>query len=259
MGRRQPMRAGAGRAHAEPPGSVLAGLRLVFLSHVNDPAATSLFPGDPEFSLDAVAAIAERGFFQHYVREAEHTGTHWGAPAHFREGGLAADRLDPGDLYLPAVKIDMRARAAADADAALRPADLEAFERRHGPIPDESAIVLWTGWEDRWGTAAYPNVDADGALHQPGFGREAVEWLLERGRLGRRGALGTDTFGPDLGVDDTFAVSRRLYDRHRISLECMANLAALPPTGAWVLVGGPRNRAGSGSTATIYGVLPPGG
>ena len=47
-----------------------------------------------------------------------------------------------------------------------------------------------------------------------------------------------------------------LYDRHRISLENLANLESLPARGAWVLVGGPRNKAGSGSTATIYGVLP---
>ena len=35
------------------------------------------------------------------------------------------------------------------------------------------------------------------------------------------------------------------------------NLAALPPTGAYVLCGGSINRNGAGSTATIYGVLPP--
>jgi kynurenine formamidase len=51
-------------------------------------------------------------------------------------------------------------------------------------------------------------------------------------------------------------VSVALYDRHRISLENLANLGSLPPTGAWVLVGGPRHKVGSGSTATIFGVLP---
>ena len=230
----------------------------MFLSHVNDPAVTNVFPGDPEFTLETVNTIPEDGFYMQYVREAEHTGTHWGAPAHFQEGGLTADQLDPGDLFLPAVKIDIRQKAAANADYALTVADLEAFERRHGPIPRQSAIVLWTGWEDRWGTPAYPNFDADGVLHQPGFGIEAAQWLVDHGKLGKRGSLGTDTFGADLGIDDTFAVSTLLFDRHRISLENMANLAKLPTTGAWVLVAGPINHAGSGSTATIYGVLPPG-
>ena len=250
---------GQGNNNGQGNGDVLAKLGLVFLSHVNDPAVTNLFPGDPEFTLEVINTIPEDGFYMQYVREGEHTGTHWGAPAHFQEGGLTADQLDPGDLFLPAVKIDIRAKAAANADYALTVADLKDFERRNGPIPKQSAIVLWTGWEDRWGTPAYPNLDADGVIHQPGFGLEAAEWLVDHGKLGNRGSLGTDTFGADLGIDETFAVTTLLFDRHRISLENMANLAALPTTGAWVLVGGPRNAAGSGSTATIYGVLPPRG
>ena len=243
----------AGPAHRSP----LAGLRLVNLSHVNDPATTSVFPGDPEFTLTTVATVPEDGFYMQYVQEAEHTGTHWGAPAHFEEGGLTADQLDPGDLFLPAARVDVRAKAAADADYAVTIADLRAHERRHGRIPQGAAVILWTGWAERWGTPAYPNLDADGVIHQPGFSPEAAQWLIDTGRLGRRGALGTDTFGPDRGVDDSFAVSVLLYARHRISLENLANLADLPSTGARVLVGAPINKAGSGSTATIYGVLPP--
>jgi kynurenine formamidase len=249
---------GAGGGGGPGGSSVLARLRLVFLSHVNDPATTPVFPGDPEFTLETVATVPADGFYMQYVREGEHTGTHWGAPAHFQEGGLTADRLDPGDLFLPAVRIDVRDRATADADYGLTVADLQAWERRHGRIPAGAAVILWTGWEDRWGTPAYANLDADGVIHQPGFTVEAVQWLIATGRLGRRGSLGTDTFGADRGIDDTFAASTLLFDRHRISLENLANLGALPTTGAWVLVGGPVNHAGSGSTATVYGVLPPG-
>jgi kynurenine formamidase len=231
---------------------------LIFLSHVNDPATTSLFPGDPEFTLETMATVPVDGFYMQYVREGEHTGTHWGAPAHFQEGGLTADELDPGDLLLPAVKIDVRAQAAADPDYGVTIDDVRRWTRRHGRIPRGAAVILWTGWDTRWGTDAYPNLDADGVIHQPGFLPETVQWLIDTRRLDERGALGTDTFGPDRGIDDTFAVSVLLYDRHRISLENLTNLASLPAAGAWVLVGGPRNKAGSGSTATIYGVLPGG-
>ena len=82
---------------------------------------------------------------------------------------------------------------------------------------------------------------------------------METGKLGRRGALGTDTFGPDLGLDDTYAVSKLLYREHRISLEVLANLAELPPTGAWILVGGTVNRGGSGSPASVYALMPKNG
>ena len=116
-------------------------------------------------------------------------------------------------------------------------------------------MVAWTGWDEKWGTPEFIGT-GESADHQPGFAVETVEWLVRTGRLGRRGALGIDTFGPDLGTDDTYAVSKLLYREHRISLECLANLAELPATGAWVLVGAALYRSGSGSPATIFALLP---
>jgi kynurenine formamidase len=83
-----------------------------------------------------------------------------------------------------------------------------------------------------------------------------VKWLIRHGVLGDRGALGTDTFGPDPGTDERFRESSLVFHRHRIDLENLAHVAALPPSGAWIVVGGPRNSHGSGSPATIYGLIP---
>src|SRR3989440_6701469 len=179
----------AGPAAAGGAGLSLDQLRLVFLSHVNDPATTSGFPGDPEFTLTTAFTVPVDGFYLQYVQEGEHTGTHWGAPVHFHENGLAADELDANDLFLPAVKIDIRAKAAQNADYALTVADLKAWERDHGRIPDGAAVVLWTGWESRWGTDAYANFDAEGVMHQPGFSIEAAQWLVDTGRPGKPGSL----------------------------------------------------------------------
>jgi kynurenine formamidase len=233
-------------------------LRLVSLSHVNDPATTHLFSGDPPFELETIATIERDGHYLQYVREGEHTGTHWGAPGHFNAGEALADDLDPEDLFRPAVKIDVRTECSHDDDYALTIADITAWEERHGRIPDESFVIMWTGWERRWGTGAWDNRDAGGVMHQPGYGIDVAQWLVDTGRLGYRGGTGIDTFGPDLGKDETYAVSRLIYQRHRISLEVLANLAALPTTGAHILCGGHINRAGAGSTALIYGVIPPG-
>ena len=250
---------GPGAAEASgprPPG--LGDVRVVNLAHVNDPATTPVFPGDPEFTLTKVADYDPDGFYQQYVSEAEHTGTHWGAPCHFLEGGRCADDLAAQDLYLPAVRIDVRGLVRGNADYEVTVADLRRWERRHGRIPQGAAVILQTGWETRWGTPAYANFDSEGGLHQPGFSLAAAQWLLDTGRLGRRGALGTDTFGPDAGINEDYSVSTLLYGQRRISLENLANLDSLPARGAYVLVGGPINRNGSGSTATIFGLLPPG-
>ncbi|MEU0505134.1 cyclase family protein [Nocardia sp. NPDC005998] len=229
--------------------------RLVSLSHVHDPATTPLFPGDPEFRTDIAATVANDGYYLRHIQQGEHTGTHWGAPIHFHVDGLAADELDLEDLLLPAVKIDVRDQCAHDRDYAISVDDLKQWESRHGRIPDGSAVVAWTGWDGKWGTPEFIGTD-ESAYHQPGFAVQTVEWLLRTGRLGRRGALGIDTFGPDLGSDDSYAASKLLYREHRISLECLANLAELPATGAWVLVGGALYRGGSGSPATIFALMP---
>jgi kynurenine formamidase len=228
---------------------------LINLSHVHDPATTSTYPGDPPFELRTVATIDVDGYYLREVRAAEHTGTHWGAPGHFNAGEPLADDLDVNDLYLPAVKIDVRPRCAGKPDYEVTVEDLEEFERRYGRIPPASMVIIWTGWESRWGTPAFANLDSAGIPHQPGFALETVRWLIDTGRIGHTGGTGTDTFGPDPGRDRTFAVSRQVYRRHRISLEALANLSALPPTGAHILCGGTINRRGSGSSATIYGLL----
>ena len=232
--------------------------RLISLSHVNDPARTNIYPGDPAFELETIATIEEDGYYLQYVREGEATGTHWGAPGHFNAGEPLADDLDPNDLFLPAVKIDVRDKCARNADYALTIDDVKQWERRHGRIPDESMIIMWTGWEYKWGTDAFPNLDADGVLHQPGFAPQTVQWFIDTGRIGRNGGTGIDTFGPDLGTDPDFRASLLVYRRHRISLEILANLAQFPTTGASILCGGFINAKGSGSTALIYGVIPPG-
>jgi kynurenine formamidase len=233
-------------------------VRLVSLSHVNDPATTNIYPGDPPFELETVATIEKEGFYLRYVRQGEHTGTHWGAAGHFNAGEPLADELDLTDLFLPAVKIDVREQCAANADYEITIADVETWESQHRRIRAGTMVIIWTGWDTRWGTEAYVNRDADGTIHQPGLAVDTVRWLIGTGRLGDRGGIGTDTFSPDPGRDHTYAVSRLVYQRHRISLEVLANLVELPPTGAHVLCGGQINRAGSGSPGLIYGVLPPG-
>ena len=241
---------------------VPAGFRgVVFLSHVNDPATTPGFPGDPEFTLTTAFTVRDNGYYLQEVTEGEHTGSHWGAPCHFHEGELCADQLDPSDLIRPAVVIDIRAQVRRNVDYQLTVGDLKRGQARYGPMPKGAAVFAWTGC-DRWWSAAetgrnYYNCGTGlEGLHQPGFSLAAVQWLIDHRILGRQGALGTDTFGPDPGTDEEFLESSLVLHRHRLTLENLTGLGQLPPRGAWVVVGGPRNRAGSGSPATIFGLVP---
>ena len=224
------------------------------LSHPLSAHRVSVFPGDPPPSLETVCTLDEHGYYLQAVAVGEHTGTHWGAPAHFNAGEAAADELDAEDFVLPGVKIDITDRAAGDRDYALTVQDLLDWQNRHGPLPSHAAVLLHTGWDKYWGTDDFANIDNDGTLHHPGFSVESVHWLLGHGILGRRGALGTEAFGPDVGTDDTFTVSKLLYREHRLSLEILANLGALPAMDFTVVVGGFITENGSGSPATVYAI-----
>jgi kynurenine formamidase len=246
----------------DAPAPTLRGFRkVVFLSHVNDPATTPGFPGDPAFRITTAFTVPADGFYLQYVKEGEHTGTHWGAPCHFHTGEPCADRLDAADLVRPAVVVDVRAKAARNVDYQVTVGDLKAWEAHHGRMPAGAAVIAWTGCDRFWsarqtGRNYYNCGSGRPGLHQPGFSLAAVRWLIDRGVLGRQGALGTDTFGPDPGTDEQFRESSLVFHRHRIDLENLTGLGQLPPRGAWVVVGGPRNRDGSGSPATIFGLVP---
>jgi kynurenine formamidase len=235
--------------HAAPFGFT----KVVFLSHVMDDGGPA-FPGDPPVEVHPVATFERDGYYMQSLTVVEQAGTHWAAPAHFNSGQLAADGLDPGDFFHPAVVLDLRAEVAQDPDFVLGVADIRDWEAAFGTIPRDSAVIMWTGFEDRWDDPAmYLNEDSAGQPHYPGFSAEATRWLIEHRFIG---ALGIDTMGIDPGRDDTFRANQLLLADHRIHLENLAGLGEMPPTGGWIIIGGIRIRVGSGSPATVFGLIP---
>jgi kynurenine formamidase len=227
--------------------------RVVFLSHVLE-AGTPVFPGDPPVEVHQAATVERDGYHLQAVATGEQSGTHWAAPAHFHPGTAAADELDPGDFFFPAVLLDVRAEAEEDADFTLGRTEIEKWEANFGLIPPDSAVLLRTGFGDRWDDpAAYLNADPAGGLHYPGFGAEVTRWLIEHRSVG---ALGIDTMGIDPGTDTSFRSNQLLLHEHRIHLENLAGLGEMPAVGGWVIVGGIRVRSGSGSPATVFGLIP---
>lgn len=227
--------------------------RAVFLSHVIDDAV-AVFPGDPPVRVRPAATIAKDGYYLQSLEVGEQSGTHWAAPAHFGAGQLAADELDPEDFFHPAVVVDVRPAVAGDPDYALSVADIGAWEADFGLVPPHAAVLMRTGFDDRWGDpAAYLNADPSGRMHYPGFSAEAARWLINERSAG---ALGADTMGIDPGLDTSFSVNRLLLQDHRIHLENLTGLGQLPPAGAWIITAGLRVRAGSGSPATVLGLIP---
>jgi kynurenine formamidase len=226
--------------------------KVVYLSHVID-VGGPVFPGDPPVEVEPIATIERDGYYLQSLTVGEQSGTHWAAPVHFHAGQAAADELDPGDFFHPAAVLDVRV-AAHDPDFSLGVAEIRKWEAAFGPIPPGSAVIIWTGFEDRWDDpAAYLNADSAGRLHYPGFSAEATRWLIEHRSVS---VLGIDTMGIDPGADTSFAANELLLQEHRLHLENLCGLNQMPPAGGWIIIGGLRIRAGSGSPATVFGLIP---
>jgi kynurenine formamidase len=175
------------------------------------------------------------GFYSQEWTFGEHSGTHMDAPGHFVEGAPRVPDLDPQSLLAPAAVIDITGRAATNPDAEVTPDDIRRYERRHGKLPRGVVVFMNSGWASRVNdNDAFKNADSNGVYHFPGFGIDAVEFLLTKRKIN---GIGVDTLSLDPGNSTTFAVHNRLLGAHRYGIENVANLSKLRPAGALVSVG----------------------
>ena len=198
---------------------------MSLLSHVFDENA-SVFPGDPPPQIDVVFTVAEDGFLVEEVKSGTHTSTHLDAPAHFFENARSVDQLAAEEFVWPAYVIDVRRRIASEGpDFQLTPDDILRYERANGDVPKGALVVLYTGFDEKFGTPAYEDP-------VPGFSGEAVQWLFDRRRIG---GLGSDTFGPDATSDIDFSATATALANDGIVIPGMNNVGSLNRNGDLIM------------------------
>lgn len=237
-----------------------ADVRWVDLTHAFD-ADTVYWPTADgfEYVVDAKGETPGGWWYEsNSFRTSEHGGTHLDAPRHFAEDSYASDEIPIDQLIGPACVVDVRAACAADRDYQVTAEDLIAFEAAHGPIPAGAIVLLHTGFGARWpDRVRYMGTDERGLeatfkLHFPGLSPRGAQWLAARGV----GAVGIDTPSIDHGPSRMFFAHRELYARNIPGLENVANLAALPATGATVFALPMKIRGGSGGPLRIVAAVP---
>jgi len=233
--------------------------KLVDLTYPFD-AETIYWPTEKPFHLEKLFAGETEGGYYYASNKfctPEHGGTHMDAPIHFAEGRRTADQVPLSSLIGPAVVVDVRAQAAADADYRLALADLQAWEAKHGRIPAGAIVLMNSGWGARWGdkkrylgTDVFGDVDH---LHFPGFSPEAAEWLVREREID---AIGVDTPSIDHGPSKDFRVHRIVNGADRPAFENVANVDRLPAAGATLIALPMKIGGGSGAPLRIIAVLP---
>ena len=226
-------------------------------------ADTIFWPSDREgFVLErGTEGRTEAGYWYaaHRIRLAEHGGTHLDAPNHFHEGGSSAERVPLDRLVAPAVVVDVRAACAKNVDHAIGVADLEGFEKKHGRIPDGSALLFYTGFAAHWpDRARYLGTEERGdaatrKLHFPGLDPAAARWLVAKRRVA---SVGLDTASIDPGTSRLFESHQILFAAEIPAFENLTALDQLPPTGATLIALPMKITGGSGAPLRAIALLP---
>lgn len=240
----------ASSANAQPID--LSRYTMVDLTHELG-VATTAWPGSTtKFRLDTVRATATGAMFNLFTPE--HFGTHLDAPRHAAGTGWTNEAIPLARLIAPAVVIDVVDSAAASRDYALTVADIDTHEARHGRIPVGSIVLLRTGWAKYWtDSTRYFGRDPAGKLHFPSYGLDAARFLVEQRRVA---AMGVDSPSTDIGAANGFPVHGLLGPAQVSGLENLADLSALPPTGASVFALPIKTVGGSGGPVRVVALVP---
>ena len=143
-----------------PVYSILASKRFIDLTHAFGPN-TPHWKGFGEMKVRTLYTIPKDGFHVEEFCHVGQWGTHVDPPAHFHAGLKSVDEIDPKDMLMPLVVLDVHDKVARNPDYTLTLEDVRAWEGRHGRIPAHAFVAMRTDWSKRWpNDAAIQNRDA---------------------------------------------------------------------------------------------------
>jgi kynurenine formamidase len=236
--------------------SVLKGKQFVDLTHAFAPGIPH-WPGFPDEKRETLFDYEKAGFFAQRYTLVGQWGTHVDPPAHFARGLRTVDQIDLKEMLLPLVVLDVHEAVAANPDYTSSMRDVEAWENRHGPIPEGAFVALRTDWSKRWPDAArLRNEDAKKVAHYPGWSLDVLTYLYEKRKIIASGHETTDT-DPGLATSkEDFSLEAYILKKNHYQIEMLCNLDRVPESGALVVVTFPKPQGGSGFPARVFAILP---
>lgn len=203
------------------------------------------------FELKTIATIDNFGVAANEWRIHEHIGTQIDAASHFIKGGMSADQIDIKDLVVPIAVIDISVKAANNPDAVLTIQDILDWEEKHGPLPDNAGVFMYSGWDKKIHSKEFLGVDHNGRLHFPGISKEASVFLVNNRNIA---GVGVDVVSFDPGIDHTYQTHKIILGSEKWALECLNNLGTIPASGAYAFIGAPKVENATGGLARVIAV-----
>jgi kynurenine formamidase len=182
----------------------------------------------------------------HYDLATDQLGTQLDPPAHWDPDYPAIDELPATYALRPLVVISIVEQVRRDPGYHLQVADIEAFEKSHGPIPAGSVVFVRSDWSKRWPDPALAKETVF-----PGVSLAALQFLhLERHiLLHGHEPLDTDT-------TPTLEGEAWLMHHGYAQAEGVAHLEAVAPTGCLVAIGYSKFKGGTGGYARYVAICP---
>jgi kynurenine formamidase len=243
--------------------AIIASKQFVDLTHAFSPDIAHWKGFDREtvrtrYWYDPRPGTRGSGFFAQLFCHVGQWGTHVDPPAHFAKGGRTVDAIDPKEMVMPLVVLDVHEKVARNADYVLSIDDVKAWEARHGPVPARAFVAMRTDWSKRWasGDAGMANKDAKGIAHYPGWSLPVLEYLYERRHITASGHETTDTDPGIAASKDDYSLESWILHHDHYQIELLTNLDKVPEAGAIAIVTFPKPKGGSGFPARVIAVLP---
>lgn len=236
--------------------TTLSGKKFVDLTH-SFGVDTPHWKGFGEMKRRTLYTIKKDGFHVEEFCHVGQWGTHVDPPAHFHDGLKTVDQIDPKDMLMPLVVLDVHQKVAKNPDYVLSLDDVRDWESHHGKIPAHSFVVMRTDWSKRWpDNERMQNRDSKGVAHYPGWSLPVLKLLYEERHIAASGHETTDT---DPGVSttkDDYSLESYVLGTNHYQIEMLANLDQVPESGGLALVTFPKPAEGSGFPARVIAIVP---
>jgi kynurenine formamidase len=240
----------------------LKGAKYVDLTHVIAPnipvwygfGPSKFEPAEAGTDIEGLARKGEAFTYAKHGVEAtrydlatDQLGTQLDPPAHWAPEYPSIDELPPTYAVRPLVVVSVVDKVAGNPGYHLQVADIEAFEKKHGTIPEGSVVFVRSGWSKTW-----PSPELATRRPYPGVSLDALKFLHQRRRILFHGhePLDTDTTATLEGED-------WLMHNGFAQAEGVANLDGVPATGCLVTIGYPKFKGGTGGYARYVAICPP--